>query len=132
MCLVRCSNGKYHLHKFDQKNCPIPGSQVIDEIHHQKAKNEDVKAMDDFVASTEENCEARTTIRKELAKVSTRVIFNTTIGDPLHQLTEIQANKAKSIKEGVIVKGEDSPEAIKVRYDTRATCRDWHYYLIDT
>jgi hypothetical protein len=87
---------------------------VIDEIHHNKAKAEDVKAMNDYVAATEANCDARTGIRKELAKVSTRVIFNTTIGDPLQKLTDIQANKAKSIKEGVIVQGEDSPEALAV------------------
>lgn len=109
------SKGKYHLSHFDEKTCPVPGTQVIDEYHHNKAKKEDVAAMNDFIQMTEANCESRTVIRKELAKVSTRVVFNTTIGDPIQRLTDIQANKARSIREGVMVKGEDSPEAIAVR-----------------
>lgn len=107
--------GKYHVNSFAQKDCPVPGTQVMDEIKHIKAKKGDLDALETFVKETDEACTTRTRIRKELAKVSTRVIFKTTIGDPIERLTAIQSCKAKSLKEGAVNAGSDSPESIAVR-----------------
>ena len=105
-------NGKYHVRKFAQKIVPIAGTQVTKDFQHAIAKSEDVTQFNNFITKTEKNCEQRTQIRRELAKVSTRVAFSTTIGEPVKELEAIQREKAHEVNKSQ-QRALDSDEDIK-------------------
>lgn len=105
-------NGKYHIRNFKEKVVPVAGTQIKKDFEHIAEKSKDVDQFNSFIEKTEENCAQRTKIRKDLAKVSTRVAFSTTIGEPVKELEEIQREKAREVNRNN-QRAVDSEEDIK-------------------
>lgn len=91
--------GKYHLHNFVNQSYPTPGTAILQETKHRRAKDADVDRFEQGLAARAAKRRIRLQVRTDNALFQTKISIGTAIGRPLDDAEEVLRQKEAEVEQ---------------------------------
>lgn len=85
--------GKYHYSRFENKETPLPGTQVNEEVGYLRNKAKNTQLFDGEMEKNHAKTKEKLRIKGESAAMKTRVYFDTLLGEPIRQSERVLSDR---------------------------------------
>lgn len=91
--------GRYHIHNFGSQSFPTPGTTILQETLHRRAKDADVERFEKGLAVRAAKRRIRLQVRTDNALFQTKINIGTAVGRPLEDAEEVLRQKEAEVEQ---------------------------------